>query len=152
MFGASIPCAAPMATAHPEVSSEFSRFGSRGLKVRVTGTRSVEGTIAYWTRIVEHVARDQPKCLLVLDELTGTELTPAQWHDLVEAMEGKGLEQVRIAHVKLYGLDHVDYCELYANIAGFDARAFNNQGDAERWLRYGNVEDTKPPSFEWARD
>jgi hypothetical protein len=141
-----------MATSHPSVQAEFSRFGATGLKVRVTGTRSLEGTVAYWKQIAEHVARDQPKCLLVLDELTGTELTPSQWHDLVEQMEGTGLEKLRIAHVKLYGLDHVDYCELYANIAGFDARAFNNQGDAERWLRYGEKGDTKPPSFEWARE
>jgi hypothetical protein len=140
-----------MATAKPPVQVEFSRFGSTGLKVRVRGTRSLEGTIAYWTKIVERVAQDHPKCLLVLDELTGTELTPAQWSDLVQSMEGKGLERLRIAHVKLFGLDHIEYCELYANIAGFDARAFNNLGDAERWLRYGDAPDAKPPSFQWAR-
>jgi hypothetical protein len=150
MFGAPISELRAMATPNPPVHAEFSRFGSQGMQVRVTGTRSLEGTIGYWTQIVEHVARDHPRCLLVIDELVGTELTPAQWHDLVETMSGKGLEQVRIAHAKVYGLDHVDYCELYANIAGFDARAFNSQGDAERWLRYGDA-DTRPASFEWAR-
>jgi len=140
-----------MTAAQPQVHTEFSRFGARGLRVRVTGVRSLEGTIAYWTRIVERVAEDHPKCLLVLDELRGTELTPAQWNDLVQSMVGRGLEQVRIAHVKLFGLDHIEYCELYANIAGFDARAFNNLADAERWLRYGSTSDTKARSFEWAR-
>jgi hypothetical protein len=138
-------------TAQPQVHVAFSRFGAKGLRVHVTGTRSLEGTIAYWRQIVERVAQDHPKCLLVLDELYGTELTPVQWHDLVQSMVGRGLEQVRIAHVKLFGLDHIEYCELYANIAGFDARAFHNEAEAERWLRYGKVSDAKPRSFEWAR-
>jgi hypothetical protein len=151
MFFLSIQEDTLMATVQPPVHTEFSRFGSKGLKVRVTGERSLAGTIAYWKKIVEYVARDQPKCLLVLDELRGTELTAAQWHDLVESMVGKGLEQVRIAHVKLFGLDHIEYCELYANIAGFDARAFSNQREAERWLRYGDEADVKPPAFQSAR-
>jgi len=133
------------------VHTEFSRFGAHGMRVRVSGERSLEGTIAYWTQIVEHVAKSHPRCLLVLDELHGTELTPAQWNDLVQSMVGKGLEQVRIAHVKLFGLDHIEYCELYANIAGFDARAFNNEPEAERWLRYGDAADVKPQAFQWAR-
>ena len=133
------------------VHTEFSRFGAHGMRVRVSGERSLEGTIAYWTQIVEHVATSHPRCLLVLDELHGTELTPAQWNDLVQSMVGKGLEQVRIAHVKLFGLDHIEYCELYANIAGFDARAFNNEPEAERWLRYGAAADVKPQAFQWAR-
>ena len=140
-----------MATAQSAVHVEFSRFGTNGLRVRVTGTRSLESTIGYWNRIVDRVATDHPKCLLVLDELHGTELTPAQWNDLVQSMVGRGLEQVRIAHVKLFGLDHIEYCELYANLAGFDARAFNNLPEAERWLRYGSTSDVKPRSFEWAR-
>ena len=140
-----------MTTVQHQVHTEFSHFGAKGMRVRVTGLRSPEGTIAYWTQIVEHVAREHPTCLLVLDELHGTELTPAQWNDLVQSMVGKGLERVRIAHVKLFGLDHIEYCELYANIAGFDARAFNNLPDAERWLRYGHASDAKPVSFEWAR-
>jgi len=140
-----------MTVAQPQVHAEFSRFGAHGLRVRVTGVRSLEGTIAYWTRIVERVAEEHPRCLLVVDELHGTELTPAQWNDLVQSMVGRGLEPVRIAHVKLFGLDHIEYCELYANIAGFDARAFNNLPEAERWLRYGSTSDTKARSFEWAR-
>jgi hypothetical protein len=151
MFDASTPEDTLMATANAPVHVEFSRFGAKGLKVRVTGPRSLEGTIAYWTKIVERVAQDDPKCLLVLDELTGKELTPAQWSDLVQSMEGKGLEKLRIAHVKLYGLDHIEYCELYANIAGFDARAFSDLGEAERWLRYGEATHARPPSFQWAR-
>ena len=133
------------------VHTEFSRFGAHGMRVRVSGERSLEGTIAYWTQIVEHVAKSHPRCLLVLDELHGTELTPAQWNDLVQSMVGKGLEQVRIAHVKLFGLDHIEYCELYANIEGFDARAFNNIPEAERWLRLGDTDEASPPSFQWAR-
>jgi hypothetical protein len=140
-----------MTTGQCDVQTEFSRHGANGLRVRVTGTRSLECTIEYWKRIVEKVAQSHPECLLVVDELRGTELTPAQWSDLVQSMVGKGLEQVRIAHVKLFGLDHIEYCELYANIEGFDARAFNNIPEAERWLRLGDTDDASPPSFQWAR-
>lgn len=140
-----------MTTTNPDVHVEFSRFGSKGLRVRVTGTRSLEGTMAYWKQIVQRVAQDSPKWLLVLDELRGTELTPGQWKELVQSLEGKGLEPVRIAHVKLFGIDHVDYCELYATIAGFQARAFSNTGDAERWLRYGEGTDVAPPSLRSVR-
>ena len=140
-----------MTTGQCDVQTEFSRHGANGLRVRVTGTRSLQCTIEYWKRIVEKVAQSHPECLLVIDELRGTELTPAQWSDLVQSMEGKGLEKLRIAHVKLYGLDHIEYCELYANIAGFDARAFSDLGEAERWLRYGEATHARPPSFQWAR-
>jgi hypothetical protein len=136
-----------MANAPPQVHVEFSRFGSRGLRVHVTGTRSLESTVAYWSQIAARVAGEHPQCLLVLDDLRGTELTPAQWKDLVQEMGGRGLEDVRIAHVKLTGYDDADYCEIYANIAGFDARAFRNPAEAERWLRYGSPSDGEPLAF-----
>ena len=134
------------------VHTEFSRFGATWhARARVRASvrskaRSRTGprSSSTWRRAIR-------SCLLVLDELHGTELTPAQWNDLVQSMVGKGLEQVRIAHVKLFGLDHIEYCELYANIAGFDARAFNNEPEAERWLRYGDAADVKPQAFQWAR-
>jgi hypothetical protein len=112
-------------------------FGRDGLRVQVAGARSFDNTIAYWTRIAEQVVRQSPRLLLLIDDLDGSDLTPREWHGVVEAMAGCGLERVRIAHVKRDGLDHLEYCEIYANAAGLDARAFDDEREAERWLRYG---------------
>jgi hypothetical protein len=73
----------------------------------------------------------------VCDDLRGAELTREEWCTLVDTMAGRGLEEVRIAHVKPSGLAQIEYCELCAREAGFDARAFADLAEAERWLRYG---------------
>jgi hypothetical protein len=136
-----------------EFSIAFSRFGVDGLRVHVTGPRSLESTIAYWEAIARRIAKKMPKWLLVIDDMRGKELSPAQWNELVQSMVGRGLEDVRIAHVKQFGLDHIEYCELYANIAGFTARAFKDEGEARRWLRYGEGgPDVRPPPLQWARE
>ena len=120
-------------------SIELSRFARVGLRARVTGVRSLPATLGYWEAIVQRVAQDAPKWLLVVDELRGQELAPSDWEQLVDRMLGRGLEPLRIAHVKVFGLDHVEYCELYANAAGLLTRAFAHEPEAERWLRYGDA-------------
>ena len=66
-----------------------------------------------------------------------SELAIPEWRALVEKMKGRGLEGLRIAHVKPNGMDHLEYCEIFAREAGIDARAFSDAGVADRWLRYG---------------
>lgn len=107
-----------------------------GWRVRVTGPVSLGNTIAYWSRILEQLKAD-PRPVLLVDEMHGDPLEPAQWKELVAAMAGTGLESVRIAHVKPRGLDAVEYCEIYAREAGFDARVFTDENAAALWLRHG---------------
>ena len=134
------------------VSIRFSPFGRDGLHVHVAGARTLANTVAYWTRIAEQVAQQSPRQLLLIDELNGADLAPHEWHALVEAMAGGGLERVRIAHVKRDGLDHLEYCEIYANAAGIDARVFDDQREAERWLRYGEgAADAASVPPRWSR-
>lgn len=123
-----------------DYSIKLTRIGSDGLRADVRGSRTLATTIAYWEAIVDHVTQQRPGWLLVHDELRGNELSAAEWKKLVEAMSGRGLEGVRIAHVKPFGLDHIEYCEIYAREAGLDARAFADEGVAERWLRYGSAD------------
>ena len=119
----------------------FTHFGNDGLRALVTGTRSLAATIEYWETIARRVGEEHSAKLLVRDELVGTELSAVEWEQLVENMLGFGLRSLRIAHVKPSGLGHVEYCEIYANIAGFDARAFTDEAEAMRWLRYGSEPD-----------
>jgi len=120
-----------------KLSIGFSTPGRAGMRVHVTGPRTLGNTIEYWRQIAEQAALLQPQTLLLIDDLAGHDLAPQEWQELVEAMAGYGLESVRIAHVKRSGLDHLEYCEIYANAAGIEARAFDDEREAERWLRYG---------------
>ena len=108
-----------------------------GLFATVKGERTLQNTVAYWDRIAAEIQQQRPKWLYVDDHLRGDELSIAQWRDLVQAMKGRGLEGLRIAHVKPNGMDHLEYCEIFAREAGIDARAFSDAGVADRWLRYG---------------
>ena len=110
------------------------------LRVQVRGVSSLETTIAYWTEIVARVKLRQPHSLLLIDELMGVPLSAEEWFGLVQAMKGQGLESVRIAHVKPHGLERIEYCEIYAKEAGFDARVFDDVASAELWLRHGERE------------
>lgn len=108
------------------------------LWVQVAGEGTLGNTMSYWQAILDEILRDRPRGgLLLVDELEGVPLTEAQWRELVAAMRGRGLEGLRIAHVKPRGLEKLEYCEMYARDAGLDARAFDHERAAEIWLRYG---------------
>ena len=112
-----------------------------GLVATVTGERSLEVTLAYWHAILDEVLARRPQWVLVNDLLRGHELSVDDWHALVDAMKGKGFEGLRIAHVKPFGADHIEWCEIFAREAGIDARAFADAAVAERWLRYGSSDE-----------
>ena len=107
------------------------------LRVEVEGESSLENTMAYWHAIEDEVRRAPVPAILLIDKLRGEELTAEHWRRLVAALAGHGLEQVRIAHVKPHGLQQIEYCELYAMEAGFQAHVFDEEVQASLWLRYG---------------
>lgn len=108
-----------------------------GLRVHVKGEDNFDNTAAYWRAIVRHLRLTHARNLIVFDELEGEGLSESEWLDLVTHLDGMGLEQVRIAHVKPRGHNRVEYCELFARSAGYDARVFACEGEAERWLLAG---------------
>ena len=114
------------------------------LRAVVRGNGNYANTLDYWRRIAAELRERRPHALLLLDETTGEPLSAAQWQVLVQTMSGEGLECVRIAHVKPFGLQHIEYCELFAREAGLDARVFTNEREAALWLRYG--ERSPPPA------
>jgi hypothetical protein len=123
---------------------EFAMQGAYTLRVVMRGTRSIAGTLARWDEIVACVQGRRPERLLVVDSRRGEELIPSEWWTLVQHLAGRGLERVRLAHVKKHGRDHIEYWEIYAREAGWDARAFNDEPTAARWLRYGGDDPGGP--------
>ena len=114
-----------------------------GLRVHVTWDNTLANTNTYWTRVLREV-RARPRNVLLVDGLTGPPLTADDWGLLVGAMAGSALQGVRIAHVKPRGLDALEFCELHAKDAGFDARVFVDETEAVRWLRYGETAPLQP--------
>ncbi|TAK39079.1 MAG: hypothetical protein EPO30_06105 [Lysobacteraceae bacterium] len=113
----------------------FQRSAEGLLRARVAGIRTVESTIGYWESILEEVAREKPRGLLVLDQLVGEELSASEWKQLVLHVLGRGLEGVPIAHAKPFSFDQISYCERYANEYGLLARTFRREAEAEAWLQ-----------------
>lgn len=109
------------------------------LRVEVEGESTLENTIAYWKAIEDEVRRAPVPAILLVDNLRGQALTADDWQRLVEALAGHGLENVRIAHVRPRGLQQIEYCELFAREAGFQARVFDTEVAAHLWLRYGEA-------------
>ncbi|HEY5780362.1 MAG TPA: hypothetical protein VIT66_00640 [Lysobacter sp.] len=105
-----------------------------GLRVHVRGEETFENTVAYWRSIIDKLDGVPGRGLLLIDELHGTPLSERQWLDLIVSMDGSRLRRFRIAHVRPGGLRDVEYCELYARDANYDARVFVDEASAERWL------------------
>jgi hypothetical protein len=108
-----------------------------GIRVEVDGEANYENTLAYWRVIITHVQARKPKTVLLIDKMRDEHLSAEQWQSLVNAMIGHGLESTPIAHVKPYGLQLVEHCEIFAQEAGFDARVFDDERQADLWLRHG---------------
>lgn len=109
------------------------------LRVEVSGPNTVENTIRYWQAILTEVNAQPPRHIVLIDRMDGESLSSDEWKSLVHSLKGTGLESIRIAHVKPDGQEQLEYCELHALEAGFVARAFYDEGQAELWLRHGEL-------------
>jgi hypothetical protein len=107
--------------------------------VQVIGESTLENTLAYWRAIADEMHSEPADSILLVDELLGESLGQHEWLSLVEQMQGHGLERVRIAHVRPHGLELIEYCEIFAREAGFNARVFDDEHAAGLWLRYGET-------------
>jgi hypothetical protein len=109
-----------------------------GLRAKATGAGTFDAMVECWRTIAAEARSRHPRTVLLIDEMQGPPLRPDEWKTLVDLMRNQGLESVRIAHVKPYGLQGIEYCEIFAHEAGFDARVFSDETTAELWLRYGS--------------
>ena len=108
-----------------------------GLRARVTGANNFANTLACWHAIVAEVRRLRPRCVLLLDDMHGMPLGPEEWKTLVDSISRDVMGPVHVAHVRTRGLRELEYCEILAREAGFTARVFASERDADLWLRYG---------------
>jgi hypothetical protein len=134
-----------MTSAHPRPDGGANCVGFRptrtGVRVKATGLESYAATVECWRAIAAQAPERRMATVLLVDEMRGHPLRADEWQALVGGMRGLGLEDVRIAHVKPFGLQGVAYCEIFAREAGFDARVFDNETKAGLWLRYGSHPD-----------
>lgn len=127
----------------PEPSPPYElRFTDRGdyLTALVKGDQDSAGiTLAYWREIASECARRGATRLLVCDDLRGEPASPQDFTRLAGALQGSGLEHVRIAfHEPVSAnLRLVEHGELAFREAGFTLRVFGSEREAEVWLRYG---------------
>jgi hypothetical protein len=100
---------------------------------------SAEITLAYWREIVAECGRRGTARLLVCDDLRGEPATPQDFSRLSAALQGSGLERVRVAfHEPVsVNLRLVEHGELAFREAGFTLRVFGSEREAELWLKYG---------------
>ena len=111
-----------------------------GLRAWATGVNgSLETTLACWRTIAEEVRRQSPRGLLVVDDMEGEPPPPDQLLEFVQAMQGQGMEAVRIAYVERHAaqIPQVEFAGLLANEHGFHAQIFGDEAAAVIWLRYG---------------
>lgn len=102
------------------------------------GIDSQQVSIAMWTLLGEQCLAVGANRLLVLEELQDTveigDIVP-----IIDAMERSGLAAVRIAFVELVNeLDGDELVEILCRERGILGRTFNDEGDARRWLLYGD--------------
>ena len=111
------------------------------LRVRVVGGTDTGLAVSreYWLRILEEVRATGASQLLFLDAMQGEVMGDDDLARFFDAVEGKGLERVRLAYVegRADQVPRIEYAELLARERGYDVRIFNNETDAAVWLRHG---------------
>jgi len=105
-----------------------------GLRVHVRGEETFDNVVSYWRAILRHLRLTRARNLLLLDSLEGQGLSGAEWRELLVHLDGMGLEDVRIARVRRDERNEIGHFELYARQAGYDARVFRDEREAEHWL------------------
>jgi hypothetical protein len=111
------------------------------LRASVSGgdDTSLGVTREYWLRIMDEVRECGASQLLVLDRMQGEVMNDEDLTTFFDALEGKGLDGVRLAYVegRADQIPRIEYAELMARERGYTVRIFNNENDASVWLRHG---------------
>lgn len=110
------------------------------LVAEITGRiEGVEPLIEIFLRIGAEALRTGLRRILVLDHTHGVVPPEAQLLRLFDAVEGRGLAQVRLAYVDARGtaVSRMELGEILGRERGYDCRVFDNASRARIWLHYG---------------
>jgi hypothetical protein len=77
--------------------------------------------------------------LLVVDHTRGVVPPEAEMRKMLAALEGSGLDRVRIAWVDVRGtaVGRIEVAEILGREQGYDVHVFDNEQRARNWLDYG---------------
>ena len=119
-------------------------FEDRGdyVYAEVTGPQDSQAiTVQYWRQIDAECVRRGTRKLLVCDRLHGEPASPEEFRQLAVLLRDSRLHDIRVAFHEPVPehLRFVEHGELAMREAGFTMRVFDNEREAELWLRYGDV-------------
>ncbi|HSD17825.1 MAG TPA: hypothetical protein VLC71_11280 [Thermomonas sp.] len=124
-------------------ASPFSlRFEVSGRALEATVGGRVDGTsdaIALFLALAGEVRRVAASRLLVIDHSEGVVPAEDGLRQLMAAMGGQGLQEIRIAYVDARGtaVGRMELAEIVGREHGYDCRVFGEESRARLWLEYG---------------
>lgn len=119
-------------------------FVLRGGVLEATLTGRIDGNpdaIPMFLALAAEARRTGAKRVLVIDHSEGEVPDEAGLKDLLVALEGKGLVQVRLAYVDVRGtaIGELELAEIVGREHDYDCRVFDNEQRARIWLDYGQA-------------
>ena len=123
-------------------SSFTLRFKATGHLLEATVGGRVDGTadvIALFLAMAGEARRRAATRLLVLDHSQGVVPGEEGLRQLMAAMGGQGLHDVRMAYVDARGtaVGRMELGEIVGREHGYDCRVFGEESRARLWLEYG---------------
>jgi hypothetical protein len=124
-------------------ASPFSlHFKATGHLLEATVCGRVDSTadlIALFLGLAAEVRRESPTRLLVIDHSEGVVPGEDGLRQLMSAMGGEGLQEIRLAYVDARGtaVGRMELGEIVGREHGYDCRVFGNEARARLWLEYG---------------
>ena len=124
-------------------ASQFSlRFKANGRLLEATVSGRVDGTgdtIALFLGLAGEVRRVAATRLLVIDHSEGVVPGEDGLRQLMAAMGGQGLQDIRLAYVDARGtaVGRMELGEIVGREHGYDCRVFGEASRARLWLEYG---------------
>ena len=118
------------------------RFQATGRVLEATVAGRIDGTddlIALFMALAVEVRRVAAACLLVNDHSEGVVPGEDGLRQLMAAMSGQGLQDIRIAYVDARGtaVGRMELGEIVGREHGYDCRVFGEESRARLWLEYG---------------
>lgn len=115
------------------------RREGRCLRAEVGGwVGGVDDVLGFFRAIAAAVRETHCDSLLVLDDSRGVVPPEQELQGFVAALDGEGLERVRVAYVdvRATAIGRMEVAEIIARSHGYLVKVFDSERTARLWLRY----------------